>query len=610
LKEILRVEDLTITFSTPQTEIVALRDVSLSVKEGEIVGIVGESGAGKSVLCHSIVGSVEPPGRIVNGKVIWDDRNLLDMEIQELQGVRGKEIALICSNPHAHLNPLLQIGNQIANIYRSHFNVSQSEAWDRSVSIIESVGIPDAPSRARAYPHELSGGMAQRILIGMALICKPRLIIADEPMGGLDVTIQMQILELLETLLHTAGASTLIASRDLGLIANLCSSVLMLRQGTVVESADVDSFFHHPKTQYTSSLINIRKSIHSDERKQSREEYPNKVRFLPNGKKFDKKRFFLIEQLYKKYEIKHPKGTIKAVTDLTLEIEKGETLGLVGESGSGKTTTGLCILQLEKLTSGKIFFENQEISLLSPRKFRQLRPLIQGVFQNPHEAMSPRLTIRQTLQEPLLLWSSNNKMKQRERIFELIDLVKLDRSVLSRYPHELSGGQLQRVAIAMAIANNPKLIILDEPTSSLDASSTVEMLELLVDLQKRFGISYLLISHDLWAVKDISHRVAVMYLGQIVESGPTQALFNSPKHPYTEGLLSSMLLPDPRKKISLVVLKGEIPSPINLPKGCRFYSRCRKAEEGCQLMIPPMFEAEEKHFVACFKAQPKAKMNN
>ena len=583
-------------------DLLVVKDFSLKIRQGEIVGLLGESGSGKSVAALALLGLVQPPGRIVQGEVIFEGKDLLKKPREELRHIRGRDISLILQSPHAALNPLMDVGDQMVNAYRAHHNVPKSKALEHSIDMLRLVGINDPGRRIRAFPHELSGGMAQRVVIAMALSSNPTLLVADEPSSGLDVTVQAQILDDMWVSVQHTGSAILLISKDLGVIANYCDRVAVLHEGTIVEDRPALDFFRSPDHTYSQMVLSLQRG--------ERLVASGMAGTSPQGSISASARsepIVEIEHLTKCFDIQGSKDKIQAVYDVSLRLPLGETLGLVGESGSGKTTTGRCILRLESPSGGEIRYRGTPIASIPLNSFRRYRSKMQIVFQNPFESLNPRWTVGQTLQEPLDLHTDLTPAEKKARVHGLMHLVGLAPDLIAHRPRELSAGMRQRVAIARALATNPEFIVLDEPTSALPPDAQNEIIELLIGLQERLGLSYLFISHNLGTVKYLCHRVGIMYLSQIVEIGAKEQVFNNPLHPYSQGLMASVVYPDPtNRRIDLPreqreQLKGEIPSPINLPLGCYLYSRCRFAVETCRETPQRLEPAPDGRLVRCWR---------
>lgn len=591
---VIAVEGLRVSFPKPEGgALVAVRDVSLSIAPGEFVGLMGEPGCGKSTVAIAMMGLVRPPGRIEAGQVRFDGRDLLTLPEAERARLRGRQIGLIVQNPRTALHPLINVGTQIANVYRAHNDCTRRAAWARAIEMLEMVGINDPARRARAFPHELSTGMTQRVLIAMALSSTPRLLIADEPTSGLDVTIQTGFLDQMWQAARSSGSAVLLVTQNLGIVANYCDRVLIMREGTVVEQAPVRRFFEAPQHAYSQRILALQREEAGADHAARSEEIDDKAPLIE------------VEALTKHFRLRNG-DVVHAADDVSFTLRPGECMGLVGESGSGKTTTGRCLLRLETPTAGTLRYRGMPLSELSDAQFRPNRANLQIVFQDPLDSMNPRWSVAEVIEEMLSLHTDLRAEARRHRIDELLTLVGLSPELRDRRPTELSGGRQQRVAIARAIATNPDFIVLDEPTSALTPETTAEIITLLMDLSRRLGVAYLFISHDLTTVKYICHRIAVMYLGQIVEIGTKEQVFGTPAHPYTQALIGAHLFPDlatrrvdrpPRP-----MLEGEIPSPINLPDGCYLASRCPQKTGRCATERQELVPLADGRQVRCWRA--------
>ena len=557
----------------------AVEDFALTIAPGEIVGLTGDSGSGKSTLALALLGLTRGPGRIRGGAILLEGTDLLALDEADRRARRGRDIGLIVQNPRGALSPLHRVGQQIGAVYRSHQRANGAQAADHAVDMLRSLGLNDPERRALAYPHEISGGMAQRVLIAMALGSGPRLLVADEPTSGLDVTIQAQFLDEMWRTVRKAGSAALLMTQDLGIIANYCDRVVVLQNGHQVEDAPTPSFYAAPRDGYSRSILALRK-----------EEPPVEP---PSS------RLLAVKDLRKTFPLRGSAKRVQAVDDVSFAIGRGETLGLVGESGSGKTTVGRCILRLAEPDTGEIAFDEVSVTDASAGALRSLRRKLQVVFQDPFDSLDPRWTVADILAEA-------TGRKDKARITELLRLVGLGPDVASAKPRALSAGSQQRVNIARAIAVEPELIVLDEPTSALTPLARIAIIRLLRDIQARLGVSYLFISHDLNTVEHMSHRVAVMYLGQIVELGTREQVFRAPLHPYSKALLGAHLVADPSRRrvdrTDLQTLSGEIPSPIDLPRGCYLASRCPVAQPSCRTQPQPLLPAPDGRLVRCTPA--------
>ncbi|MDQ2805107.1 MAG: ABC transporter ATP-binding protein [Pseudomonadota bacterium] len=577
---LLSVRDLSVTFHRQdEAPLAAVRGFSLDIREGEFVGLMGEPGCGKSTAAIALMGLVKPPGRIDGGSVMFRGRDLLAMSQAEQASLRGGEIGLIVQNPRTSLHPLLNVGTQIANVYRAHEQASAAAAWDRAIEMLRLVGINDPARRARAFPHELSTGMTQRVLIAMALSSRPRLLIADEPTSGLDVTIQTQFLDQMWQATQATGSAVLLVTQNLGIVANYCDRVVIMKDGTIVETAPALQFFRQPESAYAKRVLALQRAGAGGSAglQQAR-----------SADLADAATLVEVRGLSKDFAIRGSKAKVHAADQVSFAIGVGECLGIVGESGSGKTTTGRCLLRLETPTAGELLFRGESLTELSEAAFRPYRAKMQIVFQDPFDSMNPRWSVADVIGELLALHTTLGAAARQRRIDELLTLVGLDPRLKAMSPRQLSAGRQQRVAIARAIATEPDFVVLDEPTSALTPETTAEIIQLLMELSRRLGISYLFISHDLTTVEYICHRVAVMYLGQVVEIGTKEQVFHTPAHPYTRALLAAHLFPDAENRRvdqqSRPTLAGEIPSPIDLPQGCYLYGRCPSQTERCATM--------------------------
>ena len=645
---VISVRDLTVSFASEAGTVHAVRGMNFDLYPGKTLGIVGESGSGKSVTSMAIMGLLDKNAS-VKGSITYHGEELLNKSDFEMSEIRGKGIAMVFQDPLSALTPVFSIGDQIKEALVTHNpKMTEQQIHDRSIELMNLVGIPDPEGRLKSFPHEFSGGMRQRVMIAMAIANDPDVIIADEPTTALDVTIQAQVLEVLRKAQRETGAAVIFITHDLGVIAGVADDIVVMYAGRPVEKADVDSIFDHPAMPYTMGLLGA--VPRSDRERNSRlvpiPGSPMNLVNMPKGCPFAprcplatdichttepamepvpdrpgqfvachrtqeivskgltfhdvytvaeaaKSKFAGVPRDERKMvlDVKHMRktfpltaggflrrkiGEVKAVDDVTLDVREGETVALVGESGSGKSTTLMEIMAFKQPQDGEIEMFGTKLEHKIPReKRRELRSAVQYVFQDPMSSLDPRLPIYDILAEPMKV-QHYSKEQIRERIGELMRLVELNPDQVDRFPTQFSGGQRQRIAIARALSVNPKLVLLDEPVSALDVSIQAGVINLLEDLQNKLGVAYLFVAHNLSVVRHISSRVAVMYLGRIVESGDTEDVFEHPLHPYTQALISAVPVPDPKAERTRqrIVLEGEVPSPTETFEGCPFMGRC------------------------------------
>lgn len=664
---LLQIKDLHTDIEIRSGVVRALSGVDLHVNPGETLGIVGESGSGKTMTALSLMGLLPQGGKVSSGSIILDGQDLTKMPLHLKRKMRGTKVGMIFQDPLTSLNPTMKIGLQVCEPLRVHEKLSKRAALARAIEILKRVGMPRPEVVINNYPHQLSGGMRQRVMIAMALVCKPRILIADEPTTALDVTTQMQILDLIDELRDEYKMGVILITHDLGVVAGHTDRVAVMYAGRIVETAPTKTLFTEPKHRYTSSLMaalpehalaagtklfsipgappsltNLPKgcrfaarclwatdecradypSLSGDENHtfscfhpvQEGDESPAVLQaMMDSGKAEDAvdatgqishEVLLDVKEASREYEssgsgfFKRDKGVVSAVDRVSISVKKGETYGLVGESGCGKSTVGRLIAGLERPSGGAIELDGRDLATLKGRDAVRIHRDVQMMFQDSYAAMDPRMRIDQILAEPMSIQKTGNARQIAERIMEILEQVGLTEEILDRYPHEFSGGQLQRIGFARSLTLAPDLIVADEPVSALDVSVQAQVLNLMKDLQQELGLSYLFISHDLAVVQYMADRIGVMYLGRIVEEGPAREVVNNPKHPYTKALIDSIPVPDPEfvHDESAIKLTGEPPSAVNPPEGCRFRPRCPFAGEECK--VQPML-TDEAHRVAC-----------
>jgi peptide/nickel transport system ATP-binding protein len=662
---LLEVEDLHVHFVTSRGVVRAVEGISYRVRPGEVVALVGESGCGKSVSALAVMRLLaKPAGRIVKGRVLFQGRDLLRLSDDEMRELRGRDIAMVFQEPMTSLNPVLTIGFQIMETLIVHFGWDEARARTRALELMRLVGIPDGERRLDQYPHQFSGGMRQRAMIAIALACNPKLIIADEPTTALDVTIQAQILKLMKDLSRELGIALVIITHNLGVVARYADRVNVMYAARIAEQAPADKLFASPRHPYTQGLMRSVPRLDKPRtaRLETIEGLPPNLLDPPAGCRFAERCFAAVEEcrnrvppldevtsdhhvaclrvrqiaaptrsdvvpvsvstpvritdeapvievldLAKHFKVE-TKGfgggsaVVRAVSGVSFAVPAGRTLGLVGESGCGKTTVGRLILNLETPTAGRVLFGGRDNAEASAAVILAMRRRVQAVFQDPYSSLNPRMTVGQIIAEPLRVHGLvDGRKAAKERVADLLASVGLFPYMAERYPHELSGGQRQRVGVARALGMNPDFIVCDEPVSALDVSIQAQIINLLEDLQAKFGIAYLFIAHDLAVVRHIAHRVAVMYLGRIMEVADRDALYDSPAHPYTQALLAAAPTPDPEaeKRRPHALLAGEVPSPLSPPSGCVFSTRCPRAIQNCKVTVPELKTVGSGHHAAC-----------
>jgi peptide/nickel transport system ATP-binding protein len=534
---LLSVRDLAVDFATIDGPVRAVDGVDLDIAPGETVAIVGESGSGKSTTAMAIIGLLASGGSVARGSILLDGEDLTRFSEARMREVRGRQIGLVPQDPMSNLNPVAKIGTQVAETLLAHGLATRGDVQGKVVETLESAGLPDAAARAKQYPHEFSGGMRQRALIAIGLACKPRLLIADEPTSALDVTVQRTILDQIDRMTTELGTSVLLITHDLGLAAERAARVVVMHRGRVVEQGPARQILEAPQHPYTRSLVAAAPSVAAVRLRPEEFRSPLSVAGEQAAAADD---IVVIENLTKVYPRRGKGEDFRAVDDVSLKIPRGETVAIVGESGSGKTTTARMLLKVVEPTSGSIRFEGQDVATLKGAALRQFRQKVQPIFQDPYSSLNPMFTIERIIEEPLAFYRRGSAKDRAARVRKLLDDVALPQTMLRRYPSELSGGQRQRVAIARALALSPELIVCDEPVSALDVLVQDQVLTLLRDLQREYGLSYLFISHDLAVVRLISDYVCVMKDGRLVEAASSEEIFTNPRDPYTRRLLASI----------------------------------------------------------------------
>ncbi len=671
---VLDVQDIRTEFRMRHATVVAVDGVSFSVDEGECVGVVGESGCGKSTTGLSIMRLLPGNGHLTGGSIILNGRDLAGLDEKEMRQVRGDEVALIPQDPLTSLNPTMTVGRQIAEGYRLHRDGSKEQARQRALEVLRMVEMPRPEERLDQYPHELSGGLRQRVMIAMALVCQPKLLIADEPTTALDVTIQAQILDIIDDLRERLHMAVMLITHDMGVIAGRTDRVVVMYAGKVAEEAETAELFSRMRHPYSQALLaSVPKLDQSPADRlmsipglppdlskpitncrfaprcqfatdQCREEEPlledvdaagaTVHRFAcfhpvshtlavattarregPDPRLEERKQglegapvLLRLDGLVKEFPVmagglfRRKVGSVKAVSGVSFAVRAGETFGLVGESGCGKTTVGRLIVALERPDGGGVHFEGQDLHSLSRGQLQAKRRDLQLMFQDPYASLDPRMRVGPIIREPLKVQNMGSAAEQQERVRELLAEVGLSPEAVGRYPHEFSGGQRQRIGLARALALGPKLVVADEPVSALDVYIQAQILNLMKDLQARRGLTFLMISHDLAVVRYMSDTIGVMYLGKLVELGPAADVYERPAHPYTQGLLDAVPVPEVTARSHTpgeTAVRGELPSAVDPPSGCRFRTRCPRAQEVCAHVEPPLVPFGGGHVAAC-----------
>jgi peptide/nickel transport system ATP-binding protein len=571
---LLSVRNLVVEFQTGEGITRAVNNVSFDIPAGKTIGIVGESGSGKSVTSLAVMGLLQKPAaKIPQGEIIFNGQDLLKFNDSQMRAIRGNQISMIFQEPMTSLNPVFKVGDQIAETIRIHRNISNKEAWDRAVDLMNQVGIPNPALSAHKYPHEMSGGQKQRVMIAMAIACEPKLLIADEPTTALDVTIQKQVLELLHKLQQQYKMSMMFITHDLGVIGDIADDVVVMYRSNVVEQNKAQDIFYTAKHPYTKGLLACRPKLGANPRRlltvsdfmddQGVEKHVSPERVVVFDKEHEKEKsseiLLEVKNLVTQFPIKggffgRTVDHFKAVNDVSFTLKKGKTLGLVGESGCGKTTLGRSILRLVEPSSGSIIYNGKDITHVYSEELRLLRRKMQIIFQDPYSSLNPRMTISEILTEPLNIHNvGSSKQERLDMAKQLFEKVGLKLSQLNRYPHEFSGGQRQRICIARALMLRPEFVICDESVSALDVSIQAQVLNLLLDLQEEFQLTYIFISHDLSVVNFIADEVGVMNGGKIIEMDKASSIYKNPKEAYTKALLSAIPKGEVKSNLSSMV---------------------------------------------------------
>jgi oligopeptide/dipeptide ABC transporter ATP-binding protein len=593
---ILEVKDLGIAFDTPDGRVEAVKTLSFDVARGECVGLVGESGSGKSQTVLAVMGLTASNGE-VEGSIRFDGQEIKDLKRQALNEIRGSKIAMIFQDPLTSLTSHMTVGAQMEEVLARHRNVRGAEAEKHIVDWLERVRIPEARRRLHQFPHELSGGMRQRVMIASAMLCEPSLLLADEPTTALDVTVQAQVLDLMDELKRETQAGLVLITHDMGVIARMADRVVVMKDGEAVERGEAEQVFARPAHAYTRMLLEAMPRLDRVDRGSRPSIGPSPAR--------DIKPLLEVDDLHVSFPVTVPGGLfgrqvpLRAVDGVSFSLRPGETLGVVGESGCGKSTLARGVLKLLDPTSGAVAWLGRNIADASRKTMQPLRKELQIVFQDPLASLDPRMTIGESIAEPLTVFQPGLGRKDREQAArEIMERMDLDPNFVNRYPHELSGGQNQRVGIARAMILKPRLVVCDEAVSALDVSVQAQILDLLIDLQKDFGLAMMFISHDLSVVREICHRVMVLYLGRVVEMAPRDELFADPRHPYTRALLSAVPAPDPVKERSRqrIKLQGDLPSPLDPKASLRFLKS--KLTDQAPFYRPALIQIAPGHWVA------------
>lgn len=595
---ILTVQDLKVDFDTPDGAVHAVKGISFEVSAGECVGIVGESGSGKSQTVLAAMGLLADNGT-ATGSVMFNGTDMLSANAKTLRDIRGDAMSMIFQNPLTSLTPHMTVGAQMREVLKLHKGLKGDAANKVCVDWLEHVRIPEARSRMDQFPHELSGGMRQRVMVAIAMLCGPQLLLADEPTTALDVTVQAQVLDLMDDLKRDTGTGIALITHDMGVVARMCDRVVVMRRGEIVETGDIDDIFYNPQHEYTKMLLDAVPRIDQPNR-------PGRPTLGPPPAA-ETTPILCADDLKVHFPINVGGGLfgktkpLKAVDGVSFDLKPGETLGVVGESGCGKSTLARAVLKLVPQTAGTIAWMGRDISSADRKTMNSLRDDLQIVFQDPMASLDPRMSIGTSIGEPLTVHAPDlDKAAREARVREIMPRVGLDPTLINRYPHELSGGQNQRVGIARAMILDPKLVVCDEAVSALDVSVQAQVVDLLIELQKEFGLAMIFISHDLSVVREISHRVMVLYLGKVVELAGREEIYEDARHPYTQALISAVPNPDPKMERARerVKLQGDLPSPLDSRAPLRFLKSEVIDDPDAKQYAPKLIEIAPGHLVA------------